>query len=302
MEKIDLHIHTRFSDGKYDLVELINLIKQAKLKKIAITDHDTIKKLDFTKELFLLHGIEMIPGIEINTSHKNMHILGYGITNFDYMESAINNIKLSNLESCIKVISLLNQEGIDIDVEKVSNMLYDDNQNIYNHYLKAMKLFNIESDSLLEEKLVETIIDKRAIVKYLLSKGYVQSVLEAYDVYMGYGKSCFMPINKFSEYDAINLIKNSGGIAVLAHPLTLKYNDIKMENTIKELKLSGLSGIEIYGTKMEESKILFFEHMTDKYDLLKTAGSDFHTQNETLGVECNEQVWKKLVKKINNNY
>lgn len=299
MEKIDLHIHTRFSDGNYDLIELIDLIKKADLKKVAITDHDTISKLNFAKDLFAQNKIELIPGIEFNTSTKNMHILGYGITDFDKVEDTINNMKYSNLDSCYNVITLLKKEGIDIDVGKVTKFIEKEDRERFTLYLNELNTLKTKDITILKSLQLNSIIDKRVIVKYLLSKGYVSNVLEAYDKYMGVGKSCYSPIHKFSPYDVIKLIQDTGGVAVLAHPLSLGLDDKKMEETIKLLKEYGLDGIEIYGTKMKQEKERFFDSLTEKYDLLKTAGSDFHTNQEKLGVTCHEDVWKNLVKKIN---
>lgn len=302
MEKIDLHIHTRFSDGKYDLLELIGLIQKSDLKKVAITDHDTISKLNFAKDLFAQNDIELIPGVEFNTSTKNMHILGYGISNFDKVEEVINEMKYSNLESCFNVISLLKKEGIDINYEKVIKFIEKEDRERFILYLNELDTLEKKDISVLKSLQLNSIIDKRVIVKYLLSRGYVSNVLEAYDKYIGLGRPCYSPINKFSPYDVIDLIKSNGGVAVLAHPLSLGLNNSELDNTIKTLKDIGLDGVEIYGTKMHQDKISFFENLTEKYDLLRTAGSDFHTDQETLGIECHEDVWKKLVKKINSRY
>lgn len=298
MENIDLHIHTRFSDGELDLLELRDLIKKSGLKKVAITDHDTIIRLKKGRELFKNNGIDMIPGIEFNTAERNMHILGYGIDDFDKVESEINNIKCNNMDAYYETIRLLKDQGIKISAGEVQKVIIEDDKARLRCYVDEMKAIGILDYSLFDDLQTSSIPDKRLIVKYLIEKGYVKSVLEAYEKYIGRGKSCYVPIDKFSQYEVIDLISKSGGVPVLAHPARLGYSDQQVEATIKDLKECGLEGIEVYGTRMIPEKQLFYEELADKYDLIKTAGSDFHTKKEHLGVNCGEEVWNRLVKKI----
>ena len=298
MEKIDLHIHTRFSDGELDLLELRDRMLDNELNKIAITDHDTIIRLKKAKELFLNSGIEMITGIEFNTAERNMHILGYGIDDLNKVESAINEIKFKNMDAYYKTIFLLQQEGIEISSGEVQKVIVEDDKARLKCYADEMMALGILDYAMFDDLQPNTIPDKRMIVKYLIKKGYVKSVLEAYEKYIGRGQSCYVPIDKLSQYDVIKLINESGGVPVLAHPVRLGYSDKKIEDTIKDLKSWGLEGLEVYGTRMIPEKQKLYENLADKYDLIMTAGSDFHTRKENIGINCKEEVWKTLVKKI----
>ena len=193
MEKIDLHLHTNLSDGVLSPEEVVKLSIKNNCFKISITDHEMVN--DYS-DLANKYGISIISGVEFNSSIRNMHILGYGIDNMDIINDRMRELRLMNEDICLRVIELMEKAGYDISLEKIV-------------------------DYLIKSNLSYEMIDKRKIVKYLIYKGYVDNVLDAYNQLIGFNQEFYVPNYKISPYEIIDLIKESGGISVLAHPNTL---------------------------------------------------------------------------------
>lgn len=245
MKKVDMHLHTTFSDGMLSLEELLHVACAEKIEEIAITDHDTIINIKNYGELAKRYEIKIIPGIELSVSVNGMHILGYGILNFDYIENYINNIKKENYLVCVETIELLQKNNIDISLEKVEAI-----------------------------KVSET-ITKRDIARYLVNAGYAKTNYEVYQRYIGKNQYAYVPIHKITPEEALSLIINSGGVSVLAHPYTLDC-DTDFDNLIPYMKEKGLLGIETNTIRHTTEQKKFFESIAKKYELFETAGTDFH--------------------------
>lgn len=271
MEKIDLHLHTNISDGILSPNELIEKCINVGCSKIAITDHD---KINDYSELSKTYGIPIINGIEFNCSTQGMHILGYGISEINKVQQIMNDIEKENEKVCYKVIDALYNSGYDISVEKI---------------LDYMSIIGIKITSL----------NKKHIVKYLIYKQYVKSVLEAYDSLIGVNQRFYYPIKKLSKQEVINIIKNNGGVPVLAHPSTLKLDNNTLEKEISHLITLGLEGIEVNNTKNTNIQNIILENIVNKYSLITTVGSDFHIPEEDIiGVDTSEEIYEQLQKKM----
>lgn len=242
----DLHIHTIASDGVLTSEEIINNAIKMGIKGIAITDHDTVNGLDkaekYIKNLNTI--LKFIPGIELNTDYKDseVHILGYFI---DY-KNEILLAKLAELRDvrykrAIKMMERLKSMGLVVNLEDVEKLAKGD------------------------------IIARPHIGQALVDKGYLFSVREAFDKYLGKGKPAYVPRAKFSPQEAINLINSVGGIAVLAHP-----GLIKNEGIIYEVIEMGIEGLEVYYPEHHSLQIDNYLKICQKENLLITGGSDFH--------------------------
>jgi len=276
MELFDLHVHTRYSDGKYKLHEVLEMAKNRGLSKISITDHDTIINLKNYKELESIYGIEILPGVEISTDEKKLHILGYGIKDIDHMEEVLMSYKKYNYNICLQVLELLQKHGYDITLKEV-----EENMRKEGH---------------------DSLLDKREIVKVLIRKGYASNVKEAYDNIIGRNTKLYVPISKMSAEDAIRLIRECGGVAVIAHPMTLKLDSEELAHKILELMHYGLSGIEVVNGNTSIEDRMTYERIGDLLGLIKTYGSDFHDENRTLGLLENSQVWYDIVGRKNKEH
>ena len=126
MNKVDLHLHTSLSDGLMNPEDVVVLAKQNECKVIAITDHELLSNFE---QLEKKYDINIIPGIEFNTSVSNLHLLGYGITDFEKLDRKMTELRKLNEVICIEAIEKLRIDGFDVSVEKLKEYL-----NYYNHY------------------------------------------------------------------------------------------------------------------------------------------------------------------------
>ncbi len=258
--QIDLHVHSTFSDGTMTPTQLVDYAIKKNLSAIAITDHDTVDGIDeaLSYAYFLSENIDtpvpkIIPGIELSTEYNNkdIHILGlyidYNSKQFkEYLADFASSRDARNRQMC----SLLCDFGIIISYEE----LIEANPN--------------------------SVITRAHFGKMMYQKGYVKSIKEAFERYIGDNAPCFVPRTKVDPQKAIRLISNAGGFPVLAHPVLYKMGKEALETLIISLKKEGLKGIEaLYSTytKSDERNI---RRLAEKYSLICTGGSDFHGSNK----------------------
>ncbi len=271
---VDLHVHSTCSDGTFTPEELVDYAIKKGLTAFALTDHDTVSGLDRAinyadslrkKTLSTPFSTpdslnsptsqipEIIPGIELSTEYqgKDIHMVGLFIDYHQldfahYLEDFIHSRENRNKKMC----ALLREHGIDITYE-----------------------------ALLAE-FPGAVITRAHFARYLLSHGYIQSLKEAFDRYVGDRCPCFVPREKVTPAQAVELILGAGGIPVLAHPILYHMSDDRLEALVAELKSIGLVGIEaIYSTynTAEERQI---RGLASKYGLKISGGSDFHGANK----------------------
>lgn len=270
---IDMHMHTIYSDGEYEPQQLIEMAKIKKIDTISITDHNTVnglKKIDFSK----INGINVIPGIEITckVDKGQFHLLGY---NINYEDEKLNE-KLKDLRtnSYYSMICSLNVLKLDY------NILFDSND--------ISDLFNKKGN-----------IGRPDLAKLLIKYRYVKTAREAFNKYLNDVNSKTRKFNRDILYnDAIDLIHGANGISVLAHPKQLLLNDDKLDDLIKNMKNNGLDGIEVYHSCHNQDDIDKYLYLAQKYELLISAGSDFHGKTLKPDVEMGVVNSNAKVKKL----
>ena len=252
---IDLHTHTNYSDGELSPMKLIQLAIEKNIGTIAITDHDTIegiKQIDRNNPIIVNSNIRVINGIELSAkvSRGRMHILGYGI---DLDKKELNN-KMSILKdnSINSVLSIMEQIKRDYGIR----FKYDD--------IRALVNANHN-------------LGRPDLAKLCVKYGYSKTVQEAFDKYLidAYNKT--RQVGKGISYlECINLILNSGGIPVLAHPKSLELTEKELLILLKEMINNGLQGIEVYHSSHTQEEINYYLSIANKYNLLVSGGSDYH--------------------------
>lgn len=242
---IDLHIHTSASDGNYTPAEMINFAKDANLKAIAITDHDTINGIKAAQLANTDGSIEIIPGIELSAEYNNedFHILGYflDITNKEFL-TKLNELTKKRQERVNNIVSKLHNLGINLDLTTV---------------------YKIANNS---------VIGRPHIAKAMIELGIVKTKEEAFTKYLGTGKPAYVPLISLTPIEAVQLILLATGVPVLAHPGTNK-NFIIL---LPQLITNGLKGIEVYHPKHTKKQIKQYLKIAKKNDLIITGGTDFH--------------------------
>ncbi|MBV8780695.1 MAG: PHP domain-containing protein [Phycisphaerae bacterium] len=255
MEFVDLHCHSTASDGTLAPDEVVRVAKQNGLVGLALTDHDTVAGVPGAATEAHRVGIAFIAGIEISCEYPRpgtMHLLGYGIdpdnpTLRDMTKTLIDGRNKRNE----KMIARFNEIGIPLTMEKVL------------------------------EQSGDGVIGRPHFAAALMKMGVVSTIAEAFKTYLGQGGRVYFDKERLSPKQAIEMIRQAGGLTVLAHPSQLqKENNAQLENAIKELIDYGLAGVEVIHSDHRESLIDFLSELADKYHLLKTGGSDFHGSNK----------------------
>lgn len=259
MRAIDLHTHTAKSDGSYTPTELVDYAIEKELAAVAITDHDSIEGLDeaLAHAAALqekgLPSIEVIPGIEFSTKYENqdVHIVGLYIS-YDngIFRQALNDFVDSRTSRNRKMCKNLQEAGIDISYERLLAMYPD------------------------------AVITRAHYASFLCEYGYVKSRQDAFAKYLGDHTKYFVPREKVTPAQAVDLILKAGGVPILAHPPLYHMGDERLETLVSSLKADGLMGIEVFYSTYSNQDVRDMLRLAEKYDLLLSGGSDFHGDNK----------------------
>ncbi len=268
MKSVDLHTHSRYSDGTLVPAELVKRAAENRLEMMILTDHDTVSGFPEAREAGEAISFDVRCGIEINTNRSDqVHILGYGI---DWREPAfaaqLKDFRGRRAVRVGKMVSLLQGQGLDISVEDV-------------------KAGSTES------------LGRPHVADALRRKGIVKNRKTAFSRYLMPGKPGYVPSMGPTPVEAIRLVRSVGGFAVLAHPQTLSDWD-DFDAWLKE----GLEGLEAYYGAHSPSVINKYVDMAREHGLLVTGGSDFHmpqSSRETyLGVKLPEEVCAVFMERL----
>jgi 3',5'-nucleoside bisphosphate phosphatase len=251
---IDLHIHSTASDGTLSAPEIIRIAQQLGLGAVSITDHDTLAGTKEALNAGIPSSLGFITGVEISTDPPpsfsfsgSMHLLGYGIRLDDpALNKELTRLQEARANRNPEIVNRLNQLGFALSYESLSASC--DGQ-----------------------------LSRPHIARKMLEKGYVSSIDEAFDKYLGNGMPAYVDKYHLNWHRAIQVIRESGGISVLAHPSLLNLpNDDALEKLIVILKSAGLGGIEVYYPGNTESQTKRFIALALRHNLKMTGGTDFH--------------------------
>lgn len=250
--KGDFHIHTYYSDGVFSPEKIVDLAIDAGLEVIALTDHDNVLSYGVAQNHIESNGLslKLIQGIEVNTLYKEyeVHILGYfpNVEKSDF-KNLLKIQQQARIKQTKEILALLNKkEGIKIKFEDVKNMVAEGGS-----------------------------IGRPHIAKAITNAGGTSNVMEAYKKYIHRDSPVYVERKTVSPFDAVEVIYDSGGIPVIAHPYDI---DIA-EDLIKQLMNCGLVGIEAYHRKHSPAIVEYFSSMAENLGLIVTGGSDFHVPN-----------------------
>lgn len=246
MPKIDLHIHSTASDGRYQPRDIVYLAVERGVQVIALADHDTIDGIaPALAAARLFPELKLIPAIEISTDlpGDEVHILGYFLDHtHPVLQAQLEKMRQSRIERAKKMIAKLNDMGMAIGWEQVQKF-------------SGGKT-----------------IGRPHIAQALIEKGYIATFQEAFTKYIGRNAPAYVSRDKMAPEEAIKLIADFKGVAVLAHPLTVR----EPEPLILSLIPAGLSGIEVYYKDYRPEQRKYLRELADKHKLAATGGSDFH--------------------------
>ena len=241
---VDLHLHTNYSDGTDTPQRVVELAHEAGLAAIAITDHDNVEAMPIAAPIAARYGLELVQGIEMSASTEGLevHILGFL---FDPAHPPL--VKhlaeqhARRVQRVHEMVERLGRVGVTIEAEEV---------------------FRIAGQGT---------VGRPHVARALLKRGYVKTLAEAFVKYIGQNNPGFVPGSPIAPIRVIQLLREAGGVPVLAHPIYLK-RDALIETFTQE----GLVGLEVYHSSHTPEMVLHYGQVADQLGLLKTGGSDSH--------------------------
>lgn len=251
MKLIDLHVHSTASDGTASPRELAELALRQGLSAVAVTDHDTVLGYPELKKAGEELGIETVPGIEISTKfHRAVHILGYYIDpHSPHLEPVLNWVVEDRDKRNREMCRLMAADGLPVNYEDMKQRFGE-------------------------------VIGRPHFADLLVELGLAKNVKDAFDRYVEKGQRYYVGRTILPIEQAIDIIRLSGGVPVLAHPFQYQLDDAGLRELIEHCIAQGLRGMECrysgYGPEQSE----YLEKLAEEYGLIKTGGSDYHGSNK----------------------
>jgi len=244
MKFADLHLHTNFSDGTFTPEELVLHAQKAGLACIAVTDHDSVEACARAATACAAVKIEFIAGTELTAEHDDteLHLLGYFLDiHNEKLLTEIARFQVVRQSRIHEMVARINELGTPLKAESV------------------FALANCKSPG------------RPHVARAMVKEGFVRSLDEAFERFLKKGRPAWVPKSKISALEAIQLVHQAGGLAVMAHP-----GLNRTDNIIPALVAAGMDGIECFHTKHSTTMSERYLEIADKYHLLVTGGSDCH--------------------------
>lgn len=252
-KRIDLHVHSTASDGTLTPSELVQEAVSQKISAIALTDHDSVSGIEEALEAGKKYNVEVVPGVELSTEYKDTEIHVVGLFIDWHNESLLRQLHAfrDNRDNRnLKMIDRLREEGFSITAEAIY------------------------------ERSPDAVIARPHIARYLVDTNQVKDMQTVFDKYIGDGCKCYVDRMKITPMQAVELIHEAGGTAILAHPCLYKMKRKEIEVMVQEMIAAGLDGIEAVYSCNQGSDEKDYKEMAARYGLLVSGGSDFHGSNK----------------------
>lgn len=289
MSYIDLHMHSYYSDdGEFEPKKLVDLCLEKNIKYFSIADHNSVRGIKEAKEYCVGKNINIIPAIELDCTFNeiNLHVLGYGI---DYDKTVFYDIEDNIIKqeqfASKKRMKLVKELGIDFSDEVINSLSRNGVVNGEMIAEAAMKFDKNHENPLLMPYYENGSRSDNPYVNF-------------YWDYCAQGKAAYAEVSFISLQEAINIIEESGGIPILAHP----GNNIKENiNLLEQIISCGIKGIEVYSSYHSKEQVEFYKKFSLKHKLLLTCGSDFHGKTKPSivigGTDC-EGIEDKIISQL----
>ena len=254
MDRIDLHTHSKHSDGTLAPTGLVELAAKEGLRAVALTDHDTVSGVEEALAVGARLGIEVIPGCEVSTSYqrRSVHVLAHGVPLADpAFDAFLETVRAARTERNRLMLERLAELGCPLEQEEVAR--------------------HAEGRIVARPHFAQAMIDR----------GYVPDFRAAFDRYLRDGGPAYIVVDRTSPAEAVAAIRAAGGTATIAHPRQIDLeDDDAWDAFFGELVDAGLAGIEVYHPSHKRSHRTYFGALADRFGLVRTGGSDFHGSNK----------------------
>ena len=264
---VDLHSHTTASDGALAPRDLVKLAAKHGVRVLAVTDHDSVSGLPEAIEEAAKHGIEIVPGLEINCDVEGaeIHVLGYCVDwQAEWFEAFLGEQRAERTARVHRIVERLGELGLTLTAEEIFAICKEGSPG------------------------------RPHVAQAMVKRGYVKSVREAFDRYLRSGGPANVPRRRLTPTEAVGVIRRAHGVPVFAHPGLANRDEM-----IPELVQAGLAGIETYYPEHSAGQIEAYSAICRQHDLVATGGSDYHGPHtgraNTLGhPHVPLKVWQEL--------
>lgn len=243
---IDLHTHSTSSDGLFPPAELVERAHTAGLTTIALTDHDTTNGVAEAQAAGRAIGVEVIPGIEVNTytgsGAGEAHVLGYFLdVSQERLQRHLSFLRDARERRGERMVQALRAAGIAITWDRVRELAHGS-------------------------------VGRPHLAQALIEQGYASTMPDAFDRYLTPGQPGYVPRFRLAPVAAVQLIRSAYGVPVLAHPAGIQ----SLDGLLTDLTAVGLLGMECYYGQYDEATVLRLLDTARHHALIATGGSDYH--------------------------
>lgn len=262
---VDLHMHSTCSDGTWEPAKLFDHIRNNHVEFFCISDHDNMDAYPVPADL----RERCIPGLEIDTHYfgNTVHLLGYGIQQGE--SSLLNRLEEQRRQREMRaraIVEKLNMRGVELTFEEVRRVSGGSKS-----------------------------IGRPHIARALVAKSHCRDIQEAFDIHLAEGEDAYVPLERLATADTINLVRQAGGLAVLAHPKRLKN-----QTEIQSICNLGIDGIEVMHPSADHDYQTQLFGLADDCGLIATGGTDFHGRSEdkAIGIRFPRARVEELLNKL----
>jgi predicted metal-dependent phosphoesterase TrpH len=246
---IDLHAHSAISDGTESPAVVVGHAVAAGLHAFALTDHDTLEHVPAAQAAAVAAGLRFIPGCEISCDAKvpgALHLLVYFVEPGCALDGRLGALQAARETRNAAMVERLAELGMPIELDEVLKVAGDG------------------------------VVGRPHLATVLIEHGYVTSVQEAFDRYLGQGRPAYVERERLEVREAIAVAHASGGVAVVAHPHSLHLRDPQLDRYLAELAETGLDGLECEYPSYDRAQRDRLLALADRHGLAPTGGSDYH--------------------------
>jgi 3',5'-nucleoside bisphosphate phosphatase len=247
---IDLHTHSTCSDGTDRPERLAELAAAAGCSAFALTDHDTLAGLDAARHRAEELGVRFVPGCEVSCAYRgrNPHVLVYFVEDGEGpLQEELARLREDRKTRNARLVERLHELGLPISYEE-----------------------------LVEESGDEESVGRPHVASVMVRRGMSGSIPDAFDRWLGEGKPAYVPKARVTPAEIAALAKGSGGVAVLAHPLTLEMGPRELSGVVAELAEAGFAGMEAHYGRYSRDERAMLREMAQRHGLVATGGTDYH--------------------------
>ena len=251
--QVDLHVHSTASDGVFTPSEVVREALAHGLAVMALTDHDTLSGIDEARRAASNTGLDVIPGVEINSEGEwgDLHFLGYYVDPENVpLRSCLDTVRDGRLARAQRMVQRLRELGMSLNWEQVRAMAGGPS------------------------------VGRPHVARALAERGYVSSTQEAFDRYIGNGGPAYVPRVRMAPREVIRAIEGAGGLPVIAHPA---HSGPDVVAKIPEFAGFGLRGVEVYYPRQSPADVEMLLRICREHGLLATGGTDFHGPGSSEG-------------------